>query len=78
MRTNIEIDDALMRRAMAASGAPTKKATVEAALELLVKVKGQERIREAFGQLPWDDDLESMRLDRPEPAQEPTPGPRRR
>jgi Arc/MetJ family transcription regulator len=66
MRTNMEIDDELMRRAMAASGKPTKKATVEAALELLVKVKGQERIREAFGKLPWDGDLDAMRLDRPE------------
>ena len=65
MRTNIEIDDALMRRAMSASGEATKKGTVEAALELLVKVKGQERIREAFGKLRWDDDLEAMRLDRP-------------
>lgn len=64
MRTTIEIDDELLRRAMAASGERTKIATVEAALELLVEVKGQERIREAFGKLPWDDDLETMRLDR--------------
>jgi Arc/MetJ family transcription regulator len=63
LRTNIEIDDRLMRRAMSASGETTKKATVEAALELLVKVKGQERIREAFGKLPWNDDLEALRLD---------------
>lgn len=63
-KTKVEIDDELMRRAMAASGQPTKKATVEAALELLVEIKGQERIRGAFGTLPWDDDLEAMRLDR--------------
>lgn len=49
MRTNIDIDDQLMQKAMAASGQPTKKATVEPALELLVKIKGQERIREALG-----------------------------
>jgi len=72
MRTNIEIDDELMRRAMAASGQPTKKATVEAALDLLVKIKGQERIREAFGTLPWDDDLDAMRLDRPVGEAEPS------
>ena len=35
MRTNIEIDDRLMRQAMKISGARTKKATVEAALKLL-------------------------------------------
>ena len=71
MRTNIEIDDELMHRAMAASGQPTKKATVEAALDLLVKIKGQERIREGFGKLPWDDDLETMRLDHPAPEAAP-------
>ena len=69
MRTNVEIDDDLMRRAMRASGQPTKKATVEAALDLLVKIKGQERIREAFGELPWDDDLDAMRLDDEGPAE---------
>jgi Arc/MetJ family transcription regulator len=36
MRTNIEIDDELMRKAMAACGATTKKATVETALEEMV------------------------------------------
>jgi len=71
VRTNIEIDDELMRRAMAASGLSTKKATVEVALDLLVKIKAQERIREAFGTLPWDDDLDAMRLDHPAPAAAP-------
>lgn len=65
MPFSIEIDDELMRRMMAASGRSTKKATVEAALDLLVRIKGQECIREAFGKLPWDDDLDAMRLDRP-------------
>ena len=34
MRTNIEIDDKLMRDALAASGLPTKKAAIEEALRL--------------------------------------------
>jgi hypothetical protein len=37
MRTNIDIDDRLMRQAMRSSGEPTKRATVEAALRLLVE-----------------------------------------
>jgi len=41
MRTNIDIDDRLMRQAIKASGARTKKATVEAALKLLVHTFGQ-------------------------------------
>jgi len=59
MRTNIEIDDDLMRRAMAASGASTKKAVVEEGLRLLTQLKGQARIRELRGKVVWrgpDDD----------------------
>ncbi len=43
MRTNIDIDDELMRRALSATGLRTKKAVVEEALKLLVRMKGQER-----------------------------------
>jgi Arc/MetJ family transcription regulator len=64
MRTNIEIDDELMDRAMTLSGHKTKRETVEAALELLVRLKSQEKIRAARGKLRWDGDLEAMRTDR--------------
>ena len=37
MRTTIDIDDALMRKAMGLSGLTTKKAVVEAALRLLIQ-----------------------------------------
>ena len=43
MRTNIEIDDELMRQAMAATGTTTKKAAVEASLRKLIDVKARER-----------------------------------
>ncbi len=41
MRTNIEIDDKLMGRAMKAAGTTTKKETVERALEMLIRIDGQ-------------------------------------
>jgi Arc/MetJ family transcription regulator len=41
MRTNIEIDDRLMRAAMRSSGRRTKRATVDEALRLLVQIKAQ-------------------------------------
>jgi Arc/MetJ family transcription regulator len=41
MRTNIEIDDQWLSEAMRSSGARTQKATVEAALRLLVKTQSQ-------------------------------------
>src|SRR5260221_14671827 len=41
MRTNIDIDDTLMRQAMRLGGADTKKATVETALRLLIQTRSQ-------------------------------------
>jgi Arc/MetJ family transcription regulator len=49
MRTNIEIDDKLMSEAMKSSGALTKKAAVEEALRMMVKIKAQEGIQKLFG-----------------------------
>jgi Arc/MetJ family transcription regulator len=63
MRTNIEIDDALMEEARSLSRLETKKAVVEAALKLLVQIKKQERIKTLRGQLHWDGDLDAMRAD---------------
>ena len=40
MRTNIEIDDRLMRDAMRASGGKTKKAVVDAALRVTTSFSG--------------------------------------
>lgn len=64
MRTNIEIEDELMRKAMRLSGLTTKRETVETGLRLLVLMKQQERIRRARGKLRWEGDLDRMRQDR--------------
>ena len=61
MRTNIEIDDKLMKQAMKASGARTKRETVAKALELLVRIDGQKAIRRLRGKLHWEGDLDAMR-----------------
>jgi Arc/MetJ family transcription regulator len=67
MRTNIEIDDKLMKQAMRASGAKTKRDAVERGLQLIVRLAEQQRLlRETKGKLHWEGDLESMRLDRPQ------------
>jgi Arc/MetJ family transcription regulator len=51
MRTNIEIDDRLMRAAMRSSGRRTKRATVDEALRLLVSRhrQGSANCGERFG-----------------------------
>lgn len=64
MRTNIEIDDRLMREAMRSSRAKTKRAVVEEALRLLVRTRGQGRIRRLRGRIAWEGDLNRSRLER--------------
>ena len=68
MRTNIVIDDALMKQAMQASGARSKREAVEMGLRTLVKLQQQKEIRAFRGRLAWEGDLESQRLDQ-EPAE---------
>ena len=62
MRTNIEIDDRLMREAMRRTGAPTKRAAVEAGLRLLAKTHAQGAIRRLKGKVTWEGDLQRSRL----------------
>lgn len=64
MRTNIVIDDKLMRQAARLSNLKTKKAIVETGLRLLVQIRRQEEIRRARGKLKWTGDLDKMRADR--------------
>ena len=64
MRTNIEIDDQLMQKAMRSSGAPTKRAAVEAGLRLLVKTHAQAAIRKLRGKVKWEGDLHESRQGR--------------
>jgi Arc/MetJ family transcription regulator len=61
MRTNIEIDDNLMRQAMELTGLRTKRAVVDAALRDLVEYRSRQKLREAFGKYPWEGDLDRMR-----------------
>jgi Arc/MetJ family transcription regulator len=61
MRTNIDIDDDLLSAAMAATGLPTKRATVEEGLRLLVRIRGQVEAFEDLEGLGWSGDLDEMR-----------------
>ncbi len=64
MRTNIDIDDRLMRQAMRSSGARTKRAVVEEGLRLIIQTRGQKGVRRLRGKLTWQGDLEASRLGR--------------
>ena len=54
MRSNIEINDTLLRKALKATGLSTKRAVVEEGLRLLIKVKGQASIRRLRGKINFD------------------------
>lgn len=64
MRTNIELDDELIAEAMAVTGLPTKKATVEEALRNLVRRHRQKNSIANLAGLGWEGDLGAARLDR--------------
>ena len=56
MRTNIEIDDELMAKAMQAGPYATKRETVEAGLRLLVRQAAYREILKWEGKLKWEGD----------------------
>ena len=64
MRTNIVIDDKLMRDTLRATGLKTKREAVETALRTLLRMSKQGEIRRLRGKLDWQGDLDAMRSDR--------------
>lgn len=64
MRTNIVIDDALMKAALAATGLKTKRDAVELGLRTVVRLHQQANIRRFRGKLDWQGDLSASRTDR--------------
>jgi Arc/MetJ family transcription regulator len=63
MRTNIVIDDKLMRDTLRATGFRTKREAVEEGLRTLLRLKRQAEIRRFRGKLDWQGDLDAMRRD---------------
>jgi Arc/MetJ family transcription regulator len=64
MRTNVVIDDKLMRETLRVTGLKTKREAVELGLQTLVRLGKQAEIRKFRGKLAWRGDLETMRTDR--------------
>jgi Arc/MetJ family transcription regulator len=60
VRTDIELDDELVAEAMAATGLPTKRATVEEALRVLLQHRRKTALADLAG-LGWEGDLDAMR-----------------
>ncbi|MBA3948966.1 MAG: type II toxin-antitoxin system VapB family antitoxin [Acidobacteria bacterium] len=64
MRTNIDIDDDLMRQALEVTGARTKRAAVEDGLRLLIQTRRQAGLRRLRGKIEWEGDLQKSRQSR--------------
>jgi Arc/MetJ family transcription regulator len=63
MRTNIVIDDKLMKETLRLTGLRTKREAVELGLRTIVRLRKQEEIRRFRGKLKWHSDLDAMRTD---------------
>ncbi len=64
MRTNIVIDDKLMKETLRLTGLKTKREAVELGLRTVVRLRKQDEIRRFRGKLGWQGDLEAMRTDK--------------
>ncbi len=58
MATNLALDPALIDRAVAVSGEPSKKAAVTRALKEFIARREQQRITDLLGRLEWDESFD--------------------
>jgi Arc/MetJ family transcription regulator len=61
MRTNIDIDDKLMKEAMKISKLKSKKELVNHALEELIRLNKRKKMLSLFGKVKWEGNLDEMR-----------------
>lgn len=64
MRTNIVIDDRLMKETLRVTGLKTKREAVELGLRTLLQLSKETEIQRLRGKLHWEGDLDEMRRDR--------------
>ncbi len=64
MRTNIVIDEELIKKSIEYTGLKTKKEVVNFALRELIRRKERKEILQLKGNLRWEGDLEEMRRNR--------------
>lgn len=64
MRTNIVIDDELMKEVLRLTGLKTKREAVELGLRTLLRLRKQAEIRRFRGKLNWQGDLDRLRTDK--------------
>ena len=63
-QATIRIDNSLIEQAMSLAGLSTKKATVEEALNQLIRLYKQKQVRALHGKLNWEGNLSESRMGR--------------
>lgn len=63
-RTNIDIDESLIRKARKLTRLKTKRQIVDRALELLVRTESRKGILRYYGTGVWEGDLKASRRNR--------------
>ena len=61
MRTNIVLDDDLVKRAQQLTGIRTRREVIHEALPTLVRLQEQSMARELRGKLRWEGNLSELR-----------------
>jgi len=64
MRTNIVLDNDLVKRAQQLTGIRTKREVIDTALRTLVRLQEQATARELRGKLLWEGNLGELRQER--------------
>lgn len=64
MRTNVVLDDNLVKSALRLSGFKTKKKAIEEGLKLLIQLNRQKKVKCFRGKLRWTGNLNKMRIDK--------------
>jgi Arc/MetJ family transcription regulator len=63
-RTNIVIDESLVKTALKATGLKTRRELVDYALRELLRRESQKKILELKGKVTWQGDIKAMRKGR--------------
>lgn len=61
MRTNIVLDDKLVKEAMKITGKKTKRELVDYALHEVIRLHQRQQLLNLRGKIRWEGDLNSMR-----------------
>ncbi len=64
VRTNVVLDDELIRKAQQLTGIKTKKEVIHEALATLIRMREQGQVRSLRGKLKWTGNLDEQRQGR--------------